>query len=194
MTSIVLIPWAKTEWSRAGRLSGRTPLPLTDTGRREADEWANALAGRELAAVYCGDDPTSRKTGGVLAERAEVRLKHLPDLSEVDVGLWEGLTAAEVESRNPKLFKRWIEKPFSVCPPEGEAVGPACSRILDCVQRIARKHKGASIAVVLGPISMAAIRAALEHGEAGRMHEMKTKRPVWYRVGEGQALAVGASL
>ncbi len=193
MTSIVLIPWAKTDWGEAGRLTARTPLPLNDAGSQEVVEWANALAGRELSAVYCGDDPTSRETARVLAKRAEVRLKHLPDLTEVDIGLWEGLTRAEIAARFPKLYKRWLEAPASICPPDGEPTGPAFERIVDSVHRIARKHKGANVAFVLGPIAMAATRSALEQRGVDRLRDMKTDQPVWYRVGDGEALALGAS-
>jgi broad specificity phosphatase PhoE len=174
-------------------MTGRTPLPLSDNGSRELAEWANALAGRELRAVYCGDDPTSQATGKVLAQRAEVRLKVTSGLAEVDVGLWEGLTDEQVESRFPKLFKRWVEDPASVCPPNGEPVAQACTRVMDSVHRIARKHRGSSVAVILGPLAMAATRSQLERGQTGDLHEMKTDQPVWYRVGDGEELPVGAA-
>ena len=49
MTSVVLIPWAETDWSSQGRLAANTPLALNQTGRRRALDWANELASRELA-------------------------------------------------------------------------------------------------------------------------------------------------
>ena len=193
MTSIVLVPWAKTEWGEAGRLSARTPLPLSENGSREVAEWADALAGRELEAVYCGNDPTSRATAQVLADRAEVRLKVTPGLEEIDVGLWEGLTAEQVESRFPKLFKRWVEDPASICPPNGEPVAEACQRIMESIQQITRKAKGSAMAIVLGPIAFAATRSQLEGGQAARLHQMTADQPIWYRVGDGEELPVGAA-
>ena len=193
MTSIVLVPWAKTDWGEAGRLATRTPLPLSENGSRQIAEWANALAGRELQAVYCGDDPVSRATAQVLAERAEVRLKTTPDLGEIDIGLWEGLTTEQVQARFPKLFKRWVEDPASICPPNGEPVAQACERIMESIQQFARKNRGAAVAIVLGPIALAATRSKFERGLANWLHEMKADQPVWYRVGDGEELPVGTA-
>lgn len=184
MTSIVLVPWANTDWGEAGRLAARTPLPLNDSGLKQAAKWANELAGRELTAVYCADEATSKQVAKLLANRAEVRLKTVPALEEVDVGLWEGLTPAQVEARFPKIFKRWMEDPSGVCPPDGEPVGEAAKRIYQAVTKIARKHKGSSIAVVLGPIALAATRSQLEHGQANQLHQFKATEPVWYQISD----------
>jgi broad specificity phosphatase PhoE len=192
MTSIVLVPWGQTDWGEAGRMSTRTPMPLNESGNRQAVEWANDLAGRELAAVYCGDDPVSVAMGKLVAKRAEVRLKQTSGLDEIDVGLWEGLTSQEVEARFPKLYKRWVEEPASVCPPNGEPVGEACERVVETVHRIARKHHGGTVAIVLGPIALAATRARLELGQANGMHQMKSDGPIWYRIADGTSKPVPA--
>ncbi len=193
MTSIVLVPWAKTDWGEQGRLTTHTPLPLSENGSRQVADWANSLAGRELGVVFCGKEPTSQATGRVLADRSEVRLKVTPDLNEIDIGLWEGLTAEEIEARFPKLFKRWAEDPGSICPPNGEPVAKACLRIQQSIDQIAGKNKGAAVAVVLGPIALAATRSRLERGGADWMHEMQTDQPVWYRIGDGETLTAGAA-
>jgi len=190
MTSIVLVPWGLTDWGAAGRLATRTPLPLSEAGLEQAVQWANELAGRELAAVYCGNESTSRETAVVLAERAEVRLRLLPGLAEVDLGLWDGLTSAQVESRFPRIYRRWIDDPAAVCPPDGECIATAADRIRQAVEQIVRKHQGATVAIVLGPIALSLARSHLEHGEPSRMHRLKATEPVWYRLGDGLVQAV----
>ncbi|MFQ5490327.1 MAG: histidine phosphatase family protein [Phycisphaerae bacterium] len=187
MTSIVLVPWANTDWGEAGRMAARTPLPLNDSGLKQAAEWANELAGRELRAVYCAEEATSKQVAQLLASRAEVRLKTVSTLEEVDVGLWEGLTSAQVESRFPKIYKRWLEDPSGVCPPDGELLGDAAQRVYQAITKIARKHNGSSVAVVLGPIALAATRSQLEHGAAGRLHHLKANEPVWYQISDATA-------
>ncbi|MCP4249526.1 MAG: histidine phosphatase family protein [bacterium] len=182
MTSVVLVPWGLTEWGLSGRLATRTPLPLNKAGLEQATQWAKEMAGRELAAVYCGDEPTSRQTADLLARCAEVRLRPSEELKEVDVGLWEGLTHAQVESRFPKLFRRWIEDPAAVCPPQGECVSDAANRVGPAVEQVLRKHKNQAVALVLGPITLAMARCHLEHDGPSRMHELMSAEPVWYRI------------
>ncbi|HUU85703.1 MAG TPA: histidine phosphatase family protein [Phycisphaerae bacterium] len=185
MTSLVLVPWGLTDWGQAGRLAARTPLPLNATGQQQAAQWGNELAGRELVAVYCGDDPTARETAKSVAARSEVRLRQVRGLEEVDLGLWEGLTYAQVESRFPKIYRRWIEDPASVCPPDGECLDAAAERLQQTLDRIARKHKGSTVAIVLGPVALALARCHLERADSGRFHRMKADEPIWYRMVDG---------
>ena len=185
MTSLVLVPWGLTDWGAAGRLATRTPMPLNVVGQQQAAQWGNELAGRELVAVYCGAEPTARETARQVAERAEVRLRQLPGLEEVDVGLWEGLTYAQVEGRFPKIYRRWADDPASVCPPEGEYLDAAAERLQQALERITRKHKGGAVAVVLGPIALALTRCHLERAKPKEFHQMKSGEPVWYRMADG---------
>jgi len=192
MTSIVLVPWGSTDWGEAGRLSARTPLTLNAHGARQAAKWANELAGRELSAVYCAAEATSRQVAEVLSRRAEVKLKTLDGLEEVDVGLWEGLTPKQIEVRYPKVFKMWMDNPSVVCPPDGELLGDAADRLIAAVHRVTKKTRGATAAIVLGPLALAAIRSKLEHGHADHLHSMKSSDPVWYRVADGKPELIGA--
>ncbi len=142
------------------------------------------MAGRELVAVYCADESTAKETARQVAELAEVRLRQLPGLEELDVGLWEGLTFAQVESRFPKIYRRWVEDPASVCPPDGEPLDAAAERVRQAIERITRKHKGATVAVVLGPIALALARCYLERTESKQFQQMKVGEPVWYRLAD----------
>ena len=86
-----------------------------------------------------------------------------------------------------------MEDPASICPPNGERVGEACQRIMESIQQITRKAKGSAMAIVLGPIAFAATRSQLEGGQAARLHQMTSDQPIWYRVGDGEELPVGAA-
>ncbi len=185
MTSMVLIPWGATLWSTAGRLNARTPLPLTKDGRRLAVNWANELASRELAAVYCGGEKAAVQTADVVAARSEVPRRGLDDLNEVDVGLWEGLTEMQIRDRFPRLFKRWEEQPDCVCPPDGESLAHAADRLREAIARIAHKHKNGTVGVVLGPLSFALARCSLEQRSFGELRGLKPGGPVWYELEPG---------
>jgi probable phosphoglycerate mutase len=182
MTSLVLIPWGATDWSIAGRLNARTPLPLNRDGRRVAVRWANELASRELAAVYCGGEKAAVQTAEVVATRSEVPRRGLDDLNEVDIGLWEGLTEMQIRDRFPRLYKRWEEQPDRVCPPDGENLAQAADRLREAIARIAHKHKNDTVGVVLGPLSYALARCSLERRNFGELRVLKPGGPVWYEL------------
>jgi len=89
----------ETEWSRLGRHTGRTDLPLTPAGRLEAEGLRARLAGRRFALVLASPLgrawETCRLAGlGAEAERCD-------DLMEWDYGAFEGLTREEIMARVP---------------------------------------------------------------------------------------------
>ena len=92
-----------TEWSEAGRHTGRTDVPLTtegeDQARRLGDQLRDRLAGRAFARVLVSPLARARRTCELagLGDRAEV----VADLVEFDYGDYEGLTTEQIRERVP---------------------------------------------------------------------------------------------
>jgi broad specificity phosphatase PhoE len=95
----VLIRHGETEWTLSGQHTGRTDVPLTDEGRRQAELLAPRLTARRFAAVFTS--PLSRAADTCrlagLADSAHLR----DDLLEWDYGDYEGLTTPEIRERRP---------------------------------------------------------------------------------------------
>ncbi len=180
MSSVVLIPWAATDWTARGRLSAQTELPLNDDGRAQAETWGRQLTDRKLAWVFSSAELTSKETATAIARSGGMRLKTIGGLEEVDFGLWEGLTEDALKARFPKVYKRWKEDPTAVCPPEGEDLLRASERIRTSLKKVARKAGDAPVAVVLGPVACALARCELESRGLEEMHKLLTDQPVWY--------------
>jgi len=89
----------ETEWSRDGRHTGLTEIPLTDAGRRQAKELGTRLAAHGFALVLTS--PRSRATEtAALAGFADVALVD-PDLAEWDYGALEGRRTADIAAEFP---------------------------------------------------------------------------------------------
>jgi probable phosphoglycerate mutase len=99
---IVLIRHGETEWSRDGRHTGRTDIPLTDTGRRQAELVGEWLAGRTFARVLSSPLGRALETCRLagLGDRAEPR----EELLEWDYGEYEGVTTAQIRERRPDWY------------------------------------------------------------------------------------------
>lgn len=192
MTSLVLIPWANTDWHDDGRLASRTPLPLNAEGRIQAAAWGDALAARELGMLYSSREQASLETASLVARRSEAKCKHVEGLDEVDFGLWEGLTEEQLNGRFPKLFKKWTADPTSVCIPDGEDFGAAAARIKTALTQIARKHRNGAVGVVLGPTVLALWRCELERVSIGRLREFIAHEPVWHELDPSAMKAAAA--
>ena len=93
MTAIWLIRHGETEWSRAGRHTGRTDVPLTATGRAKAEALSGQVEslhpGLVLTSPLARARDTARLAGLVTDDVDE-------DLCEWDYGAWEGRTTADI--------------------------------------------------------------------------------------------------
>ncbi len=97
MPEIVLLRHAETEWSKAGKHTGRTDIPLTDEGREHARKAAERLGGRSFALVLSSPLIRARET----AEIAGLHPEFDDDLMEWDYGAYEGLTTKEIRVDRP---------------------------------------------------------------------------------------------
>lgn len=93
-TRLVLVRHGETEWSKAGRHTGRTDVPLTDVGRQQARRVGQALAGRTFSRVEVSPMSRARETAR-LAGFGD-RMETLDDLREYDYGIYEGRTRADI--------------------------------------------------------------------------------------------------
>lgn len=92
---LVLVRHGQTEWSRDGRHTGRTDVPLTDAGEQDARELAPRLRTFDFALVLCSPLQRARRT----AELAGLDPAPDGDLLEWDYGGYEGLTTPEIRER-----------------------------------------------------------------------------------------------
>ena len=96
---IVLARHGETEWSRSHRHTGRTDIPLTENGRRQARALAGRIAGRSFERVLVSPLGRAVETCELagLGEQAERR----PELLELEYGDAEGMTTDQMRETVP---------------------------------------------------------------------------------------------
>jgi len=99
VSEVVLVRHGETEWSLGGRHTGRTDIPLTKRGRRQAEAVGATLRRRELALVLTSPLARAAETCRLagFGDRAETR----DELMEWDYGEYEGRTTAEIREERP---------------------------------------------------------------------------------------------
>ncbi len=157
-TTILLARHGETDWNAVGRWQGHTDRSLTELGRRQAAELAERLADVELDAVYSSDLLRAVETAEPVAKRLGLPLQTLPELREVDVGTWAGLTRDEVAERFPDGFRRWSE--WQTGWENGETYDEMGERVVGAILRLAGEHPGERILVVSHGGAIRALHAA----------------------------------
>jgi broad specificity phosphatase PhoE len=173
VTIVLLARHGQSDWNATRRWQGHADRPLTEKGRAQATALAERLAHIELDAVYSSDLRRAADTARVVAEAQGLELVQLPELREVDVGAWSGLTRDEAEERFPDGFARWREG-FPGWD-DGEHYDDMAQRVIGSLVEIALAHEGGRALVVShgGPIR--AIHAAALGLD---VHEYRRLRPV----------------
>lgn len=97
MSELVLIRHGETEWSKSGRHTGRTDVPLTARGEEQARALVPLLDQRHFGEILISPAERARRT----AELANLTGTTTPELWEWDYGGYEGKTTAEVREDRP---------------------------------------------------------------------------------------------
>ena len=101
MGELILLRHDETEWSRDGRHTGRTDVPLTPKGEAAAATLRPTLAGYPVVAAFTSPAQRAVRT----AELAGISgAKQDPDLQEWDYGGYEGQTTDQIRSQRPGWY------------------------------------------------------------------------------------------
>jgi probable phosphoglycerate mutase len=163
MLTILLIRSGKTEFDAQGRIQGTLDVPLSEEGQRQVRAAADQLIDESasIAALYAGPDLSAQQTAEIVGDRLGLEAKTLKTLHNLNQGLWQGMLFDEVKSKLPKVYRQWLEKPETVCPPEGETLTAAAERARKALAKLAKKHKSGVIGLVLSQPLACVLRSVL---------------------------------
>jgi broad specificity phosphatase PhoE len=102
---LVLVRHGETPWSLSGQHTGRTDLPLTERGERQARALGARLGGLTPAQTFTSPLQRAARTCELAGFGAAAAPD--PDLLEWDYGRYEGRTSAEIQAERPdwQLFR-----------------------------------------------------------------------------------------
>jgi broad specificity phosphatase PhoE len=145
MGQLILLRHGETEWSRSGRHTGRTDVPLTKAGEAAAGRLANWLAGRQISLVLTSPASRAARTAE-LAGLAPALVND--DLQEWDYGGYEGLTTPQIRQQRPGWYL-WRDGviPGDAAHP-GETVEQVAARADKVLARVAAPLEAGDVVLV----------------------------------------------
>jgi broad specificity phosphatase PhoE len=132
MGDLILLRHGETEWSRTGKHTGRTDVPLTRRGEAAAAALAPLLARCDIVAAFTSPAQRAVRTAE-LAGLADA--KPDPDLWEWDYGGYEGLTTAQIHQRHPG-WSLWRD---GVIPGDAAHPGETVQQVGERADRVLRR-------------------------------------------------------
>ncbi|EYF06528.1 histidine phosphatase family protein [Chondromyces apiculatus] len=148
-TKLLLIRHGQTDdnWRRV--YQGHAGRGLDARGREQASLLAARLARSSvhLDALYCSDLERAQETAAILGAALSLTPVPDPELREVHLGAWQGLSFAEVEARFPEEHAAW-RRGEDIRRGGGETYAELGVRLTRALTRIAARHDGGTVAIV----------------------------------------------
>jgi phosphoserine phosphatase len=191
MLQILLVRPGATEFDRQGRIQGTLDIPLCEDGRQAVEALIAELRHQPIEAIYTSPSQSAEQTAAALGEAVDVRPKTLDKLRNLDHGLWQGLLIADVKTKQPKVYRQWQEQPESICPPQGETISAAKSRVQAALAKLIKKHKSDALIAVVAPLPLACVmRHVLRHDELGDLWQCPNGADLWELIDVPETVAV----
>jgi len=151
-TTVVLVRHGVTPHTLEKRFSGGLASAnpgLSDEGRdqiRAVADWLGPLAAR-VDAVVASPVRRTLESADILAEALGRPVEVEPGFAEMEFGVWDGMTFAEVGEKYPDDLQAWLGS-TEVAPDGGESFRTVQRRVLDGLARLLEAHAGKTVVVV----------------------------------------------
>lgn len=156
MLRVIVVRPGSTEFEEQGRIKGSLNIPLSAQGCAQAERTAGELNAKHIGMIYSSPGAAARQTAERLAKACDLKVRIVDQLLNIDLGLWNGKRIDELKETQPRLYRQWQEHPETVCPPNGETLEGAKRRVIKSLQKIIRKNRSGTVAIVV-PEPMATI-------------------------------------
>jgi probable phosphoglycerate mutase len=166
---LYLLRHGQTAMSRANVFCGRGLDPaLTDEGVAMADAFAACYQKSKWTAIYSSPLKRAITTAAPLAHAMGLTVELRDELSEIDYGAWDGLTAEVVAERWHDEHERWSADPAWNPPTGGETAIALAQRMTNVIEEITGSHLDGNVLVVSHKASIRVLLCALLGVDVGR--------------------------
>jgi probable phosphoglycerate mutase len=145
---VFLVRHGESVWHEENRYAGVTDIDLSEHGHTQAARLASWAGRADLTAVWSSPMRRCLRTAEGSAARAGLPLSVEPRLREVDFGIAEGMTRAEMRERLPGTLKAFEADPVGSHFPQGEDPAAAAERCAGFLAGLRAGHPEGRVLVV----------------------------------------------
>lgn len=150
-TSFTFLRHAQTEANEKGVFSGSIDLPLSKEGEACAEQTAFMLAEEHFDAVFYGTAKrVLQTTDYVLSKLQDVPkiILKSDEIRETNFGLFEGLSAGEIQEKYPQDWKRYMDDWQTFVFPGGDSVEAFYERCEQFIHNVLFEYENNRILIV----------------------------------------------
>lgn len=163
--NVYLARHGQTAYNLERRFQGQQPVPLDETGRRQAGELAQRAAEHGFSALWCSPLRRARETADVVARRIGLQPREDARFMETDAGDWTDLLFSEVEVKAPELLAKFLAGDPTFAFPGGESFAQQEARVAAALADV-EAGPAPVLVVCHGMVIRAALSSRAGHWEA----------------------------
>ncbi|MBU1262532.1 histidine phosphatase family protein [bacterium] len=145
---LYLIRHGESNWNRIDRVQGQSDPYLSKKGKEQAEVLAERLKTVNFSFLYSSHLKRAYQTAKAISSKICLPIKVDQNLSEIDLGEWEGKYAKTLWKEN-EVFREWFKKTAEISPPLGETLFQFRDRIDSAFSKLITLHKGEERGVVV---------------------------------------------
>jgi probable phosphoglycerate mutase len=168
----VLWRHGRTQWNTDRRFQGQLDSPLDPAGLADVAVAAHVLAQLPPAVLLTSSSLRATRSAAYLEQEAGVVARVMPELREIHLGDWEGLTGEEARARFPAEYAAWTEgadERRGGGETYAEVADRACGVLLSALREVGR-----------GEVVVAVTHGGTSRAVCGRLLELPPE--VWWRL------------
>ncbi|MCC6615054.1 MAG: histidine phosphatase family protein [Anaerolineae bacterium] len=148
VTRVHIIRHGETTWNNEKRWQGHLDIPLSERGIQQAKLLAQYLKPFPITAVYTSDLQRAELTGKIIADALGLQPHADPRLREMNLGVFQGLTMGEIQSRYAhelhSLRENWLDHHIQ----GGETRRMMQMRAYELFEQVLEREEGPEVALV----------------------------------------------
>ncbi|MEX0726135.1 MAG: histidine phosphatase family protein [Planctomycetaceae bacterium] len=171
-------------------------LPLSPTGRQQAEDVGRLLRDRRIDGVYASRLQRARETAEQIAAPHGLSVETLAGIEECDVGRWERLDWESIRATFPEAYQQFQDSPYETPYLGGESYRHVFERAWPVLTGLLERHRGETIAVVSHNVVNRVILTELLGLDVHRAKELRQVNGgvnvIQYRGGQASLLTYNA--
>jgi len=122
MTKIYIVRHGETQWNKEEVFRGRKDIPLNESGLRQANSVGQYFSHISVNRIVSSPLERARQTAEAISNTTGTAVDTMAEFTDMNFGVWEGLTLPEVEKDFPADFALWKLSPEKLRLEGGESL------------------------------------------------------------------------
>jgi len=148
LTKVIYVRHGQTSWNKAKKYQGHSDISLNEIGLEQAQLVGKRLAKENISAVYSSDLSRASQTANIIARHHNLQGIKIKGFREINFGLWEGCTYAEIMALWPNALTSMYSSPGAMNAPEGENFIDLKRRAKSALNQCIKEHEEETIVIV----------------------------------------------